>query len=337
MQKSEITSNGSKMPSALITGVSSCTGLHMAWHLKSLGFDPIFGCDVSEPRQKLPLTKFSKCDIGDEKDVVGAIESARAEVIFHLAGSSDENSPADLFRTNVIGAWHLLNACQQQSIRPTRILLVGSAAGYGSQSDGPDSLSEDLPSRPATFYGVSREAELELGRIAFEKWGLPVFLCRTFNLIGPGLSERYAPAAILRRVIDFKRTGESRFPLQNTKVIRDYIDVRDAVRAYVSIVTKGRPGVAYNVGSGKGISIKDMTERLLWMVKAPISGITDETATLSGRSNSSRSVANIDRITNETGWRPEHSLERSLLDMYREMSEFNTKVDERLLPDVISK
>jgi GDP-4-dehydro-6-deoxy-D-mannose reductase len=181
-----------------------------------------------------------------------------------------------------------------------------------------DSLSEDMPAHPVTFYGLSREAELTLGRIAFEKWGLPVFLCRTFNLVGPGLSDRYAPAAIWRRLMEFKGAGEARFPLQNAGATRDFVDVRDAVRAYVSIVKRGRPGITYNVGSGKGVSIEEIALQLFALAGVPVSAMTYGAPDHTGRSDSNRSIANIKRITNETGWQPEVTLEQSLSDMHRE-------------------
>ncbi len=308
------------MPSVLITGVSSFTGLHLARYLDFVGFKPIFGCDISEPRQKISFSEFLTCDIGEPANVASVFDSVTPDLVFHLAGSSDDQYPAELIRTNVAGAWNLLDRCRQQCVHPSGILLVGSAAGYGAQLAGVDSLGEDMPAHPSTFYGFSREAELTIGRIASEKWGMPVFLCRTFNLIGPGLSERYAPAAILRRLLDFKKTGQTCFSSRDGSVIRDFIDVRDAVRAYTSILTRGRAGVIYNVGSGHGVSIEEITLRLCRLAEVPVSAITQVTPDVTGRSNSNRSIANIRRLSDETGWHPEVLLEQSLSDMVREMT-----------------
>ena len=42
---------------------------------------------------------------------------------------------------------------------------------------------------------------------------------------------------------------------------------------------------------------------------------------VTGRSNSNRSIANIRRLSDDTGWHPEVLLEQSLSDMAREMTE----------------
>lgn len=303
------------MSQILITGVCSFTGFHLAQYLAASGIGPIIGSDLAAPRRTIPIGKFVACDVRQQADVARLFDAVQPDIVFHLSGSADENDPATLIKTNIEGTWNILHACHQLKVRPSAVLLIGSAAGYGSLPDGKDSFREDVSVQPRTFYGFSREAELTLGRVACEKWGLPVFLCRVFNLIGPGLSEHYAPGAILRRLIEAKRNGKTEFPLRNGNAIRDFVDVRDAVRAYDLIVRKGKPGKAYNIGSGQGTSIEQITKQLADIVGVNISISDDPAIGSSDRSKISRSIANIDQIASETGWRPKISLAQSLKDM----------------------
>jgi dTDP-4-amino-4,6-dideoxygalactose transaminase/nucleoside-diphosphate-sugar epimerase len=310
-----------KVAPVLITGAGSFTGTHLAKYLSSLSVGPIVGADLTEGVGGIPIVRFQRCDIRNGAEVRELLESVRPEVVYHLAASGDENDPEGLFRANIEGAWHVLNACRQlQEPRP-RVLLVGSAAGYGEQPVEVATLQEDMPTCPNTLYGFSREAELALGQLARRRWGLPVFLCRPFNLVGPGLSERYAPAAILRRLLALSRAETTLFPLRNRHAIRDFLDVRDAVRAYYLILKQGRPGVIYNIGCGRGVGLTEVTQQLARLVGRSIRITEGDGTQALDRSEAGRSIANHDRLTRDTGWRPEIPLEQSLADMVRELGD----------------
>jgi GDP-4-dehydro-6-deoxy-D-mannose reductase len=306
------------MTAVLITGACSFTGRHLTNYLSSLGDGPIVGSDKTTPDGKLPSARFEPCDARDGVEVRKLIQSVRPRAVYHLAGASDESDPATLIRMNIEGTWHLLDACRQLPQLP-QVLLIGSAAGYGVQPIEKDTFREDIPACPNTFYGLSRETELGLGRLALAKWGLPVFLCRPFNLIGPGLSERYAPAAILRRLLSPGSAGTNIFPLRNSNAIRDFVDVRDVVRAYSLILKQGRSGVIYNIGCGRGVTVAEVTKQLAGLTARSIRITEADGARTVERSQTDRSVANHDRLTNDTGWRPEISLEQSLADMVQQM------------------
>lgn len=304
------------MSTILITGAGSFTGAHLARLLKATGAGAVVGSDMPGQPARMPTAEFQPCDIRSGAEVSRLLDSVQPDTVYHLAGVSDENDPSALIRINLEGAWNLLEACRRLE-RPPRVLLVGSAAGYGAQPDAVDALREDMPACPTTLYGFSREAELALGQLAGRRWGLPVFLCRVFNLIGPGLSERYAPAAILRRLLACSDAAPTTFPLRNGHAIRDFVDVRDVVRAYTLILERGRPGMIYNIGTGQGVSLLELTTRLARIAGRPVSIIKAEGGNGTERSAADRSIANHDRLTRDTGWQPEIPLEQSLADMAR--------------------
>ena len=74
LRRSGTSSNRFEMPSVLITGVSSFTGLHLARYLDFVGFKPIFGCDISEPRQKISFSEFLDSDIGEPANVASVFD-----------------------------------------------------------------------------------------------------------------------------------------------------------------------------------------------------------------------------------------------------------------------
>jgi GDP-4-dehydro-6-deoxy-D-mannose reductase len=95
------------------------------------------------------------------------------------------------------------------------------------------------------------------------------------------------------------------------------VDVRDVVRAYSLILERGQPEVIYNIGTGQGVSLLELTTRLAQIAGRPVSIVKAEGGNGAKRSAADRSIANHDRLTRDTGWQPEIPLEQSLADMAR--------------------
>jgi GDP-4-dehydro-6-deoxy-D-mannose reductase len=99
----------------------------------------------------------------------------------------------------------------------------------------------------------------------------------------------------------------------NLEAIRDFTDVRDVARAYRLAAAKGRPGAAYNVGSGRGVSIREALDILLGLSPAEIE-VTVDPARLRA-ADVEVLVADASSFTADTGWQPEIPLERTLGDL----------------------
>jgi GDP-4-dehydro-6-deoxy-D-mannose reductase len=109
-----------------------------------------------------------------------------------------------------------------------------------------------------------------------------------------------------------------RLKLGNLRVRRDFTDVRDVVRAYVTLLAQGKPGRLYNVCSGSSVLLADIVEKFRAISVKQIEVDIDptrirpkEVSVIQGDST---------RITQETGWRPLISLDmtiRDLLDYWR--------------------
>jgi GDP-4-dehydro-6-deoxy-D-mannose reductase len=99
----------------------------------------------------------------------------------------------------------------------------------------------------------------------------------------------------------------------NIDVVRDFSDVRDIVRAYRMVLESEDCDTIYNIGSGRGIALKEILETL--------QDISAETITVETDPDLFRPVDNpvivCDHtlITKKLGWKPEHDL----LDTVREM------------------
>src|SRR5205807_10502 len=93
---------------------------------------------------------------------------------------------------------------------------------------------------------------------------------------------------------------------------RDLTDVRDVVRAYTLLMRKGRTGEAYNIGSGRTRSMREVLDGLLAQSSARVE--VRQKAELVRTSETAASHADAGKLREETGWAPAYSLEQTLVD-----------------------
>jgi GDP-4-dehydro-6-deoxy-D-mannose reductase len=118
---------------------------------------------------------------------------------------------------------------------------------------------------------------------------------------------------LARRIADAERAGGSKVSVGNLDVVRDLCDVRDVVRAYRLLVERGTPGEAYNVCSGRGVSVRDVATMMLSLSDAPLELAVDPE--LVRPVDVPRLVGSAARLRAATGWEPEIDLDTTLADL----------------------
>src|SRR4029078_5536609 len=90
-------------------------------------------------------------------------------------------------------------------------------------------------------------------------YGLHVVRARPFNHTGPGQRATFVSASTARRMARMER-GEQEAVLRvgNADPVRDFSDGRDIMAGYVALLERGRPGEAYNLCAGEGVSIAEV-------------------------------------------------------------------------------
>ncbi|MGC9436284.1 MAG: NAD-dependent epimerase/dehydratase family protein, partial [Methanomicrobiales archaeon] len=287
----------------LITGATGFTGRHLAEHCRHLlGNADLHGTYLSRAPGESRDIRYHHCDYRDVDETRDLIEEIIPDAVIHLAGLT-RGSLAELLSANAVGTDTLLSAIGE--VNPEcRVLVVSSSAVYGYA--GEDPITEDRQPAPLSAYGVSKVAQEAVAFLHHRKEGLAVCIARPFNLIGPGLSQRFVCGKIISQANEI-RSGESEtIDLIAVDSRRDFIDVRDAVRAYVDIVFHPRfeeecAGEIFNVGSGRGTPVSDligsaesacgMTLPLTLHPSPPPDPIPSQ-------------KADISRISSVTGWEP---------------------------------
>ena len=281
---------------ALVTGAAGFVGSWLVRDLSAHGFEVI-------------AADRSSGDVTDPHAMRQLLSKARPTHVFHLAGIRDGQLD-ELLRINVCGTVNVLEAVAEDA-PAARVLIVGSTAQYGETTREP--VDEDHPLQPRTDYGVAKAAQ-ELGAAALAvRRGLRLTRVRLFNLLGPGEPTSVVASAIAARIAGIE-AGTTRPPLRtgDLDTRRDFVDVRDAVRALRLAATRGDPGAVYNVCSGKATPIRTLVEELLAVagLDVPVDS-TPEPAVLNVRGH----AGSFERLRAATGWEPQRSLRDSLADV----------------------
>jgi len=264
------------------------------------------------------LEAWHASDLNDPESLARAVAAARPDFLLHLAGQSSAalsfERPAETFRVNAAGTWHLLEALNAQAPQ-ARALIVTSGEIYGPQPDG-ERAAEDAPLRPVSPYALSKAAADAFAAITAER-GQDVIRARSFAHAGPGQDSRFVIPSFARQIAAIEARGlKPVLRVGNLDVTRDFTDVRDVARAYVVLLERGRRGAAYNVCSGAGVRLADVVERLVQRSRAPIR-VEPDSARMRP-ADVPYLVGDPGSIRRDTGWSAEIPLDRTLDDVLAE-------------------
>ncbi|MDG2426916.1 MAG: GDP-mannose 4,6-dehydratase [Acidimicrobiales bacterium] len=289
---------------ALVTGAAGFVGQHLVDHLTAEG-DEVVSTDRSSGGP----------DILDPEGLTDLLELHCPEVIFHLAGQADVAhswaEPVKTLRINAEGTHHLLSAAR--STGASRVVTVTSADVYGVVLEDELPVNESAPFRPASPYAASKAMADLIAEQAHLGYGQDVVRARSFNHFGPGQGEAGVCSALALRIARCEAKKESTISVGNLDARRDFTDVRDVVRAYRLLATKGRSGAAYNVCTGQAIAIRSILQALLSLADRPITPVDDPS--LFRPVDLPELLGDASAIHRDTGWEPSLVLESTLAEV----------------------
>lgn len=252
----------------LITGASGFVGGHLARHLSHQGHE-VLGISRSAlaPNTSAAFAATFCADVRDVDTLRRVISDVRPEAIVHLAAQSSVGASFadvdDTYAVNLLGSVHLF-AAVHQAVPRTRILWVGSSDEYGAVDAKDIPVSESVPLRPISPYGVSKAAADLAAYQWTRRYGMDIVRVRPFNSTGPGQAPRFICADFARQIVAAERRDEPAVVQAGAlDVVRDFLDVRDMVAALAEVLAKGASGDVYNVCSGVGRTPRQVAESLL--------------------------------------------------------------------------
>ena len=239
----------------LITGAGGLIGGYLVEFLLAEGQE-VLATDVQSSVNLPDDASYKMLDIKDELQLDAVLQAERPDYIFHLAAQSlppvSWEKPGLTFDVNVCGTVALFDAVRKLDYKPTILLACSSGEYAVSKEDVP--IAESGLMGPSTPYAISKLVVDHLARIYAERYEMHIMAVRPFFLVGP--RKKGDVCSDFARGIAAIEKGEKNVLLTgNLDVVRDFLDVRDGVRAFWAIAQKGKPGEAYNICSGTGVSL----------------------------------------------------------------------------------
>jgi len=300
------------MPAWMVTGGSGFLGRHLLDRLAAVAGDDAEVVAIGRrPPEHPPIGRFVRVDLEDLGQATRAVAEIAPAVVLHLAGRTPPATSDQLYRSNTMATVHLLDALRAAG-RPTRVVLVGSAAELGPVPVEHLPVAEDYPCRPAEAYGLSKLLATAAGLAA--RPPLEVVVARVFNPIGPGLPRSQALGRFAAELAD--GSGPLRLRVGDLEARRDFVDARDVAVALIALAARGRAGRVYHVGTGRSRRVGDGLARLIALSGREVT-VEADPAIANGRGPAD-SRADVRRIGSEAGWTAEIPWETSLADLWAE-------------------
>jgi len=307
----------------LITGITGFVGSHLGEYILNLneGHDVYGICRWRSPKDnlekiynKITLLDADLCDLSA---LIRRFKDIKPDIIFHLAAQSyvltSFNSPIQTLWSNVIGTTNLLEAVRILEIDPV-IHICSSSEVYGQVSESDVPIKETCPFRPASPYAVSKVGEDMIGLQYWLSYKIKTIRTRMFTHTGPRRGDVFAFSAFAKQIAASELgLKEPVVRVGNLKSVRTICDVRDAVKAYWIMVHKCKPGEVYNIGGNQTLTIGEGLEKLLSFSKIKL-GIK-VVPELLRPSDVTLQIPSTEKFSKETGWKPEISLEKTLIDI----------------------
>ncbi len=307
----------------LITGGLGFIGSSLAHKLIELGADVTLmdsrieglGANDFNIREIRDFLRLSNSDIRDQQAV--NVEVERAEVVFDLAAQVDykrsNKEPGYDASINITGHQNIINACKEKNPK-CRIVFPGSRTQYGRVKDSDLPVKEEHPLETQTapsIYTVHKTTmEMTLGRLRKDH-NITTVVLRLTNPFGPRAQIKNPSYCVLNYFIGQALQGNPLTVFGDGSQLRDYIFIDDVVEAFAIAGIHPQPtsGV-YNVGSGRGVSFKNMAEQIAELTGAEVKTI--EYPKEHKGFETGHFYADITRAKRELGWEPKTTLEEGV-------------------------
>ena len=273
------------------------------------------------PRPLPDAVRVVPCDLGDPAAVRDVVALARPDRVFHLAGfaSAAGGDRERIFDVNVRATVGLLEALAEAG-GECRVLLASSGYVYGATERGRPAREDDAP-RPVGVYAESKAA-MEAAVRPLAGAALRLTVTRSFNHTGPGQGPDFVVPAFARQIAGIERgEAEPVVRVGNLEARRDFLHVRDVVRAYRLLLDGGVAAADWrvvNVASGVPVAIRAVLDELTAQARVKVSVETDPARVRP--SDMPECAGDPSRLAALTGWRAETSLAETLaetLDWWR--------------------
>ena len=300
----------------LITGGAGYIGAHVVSAFTDAGLEPVVVDNLSSGRTGF-VPDGVRLEVGDVRDVDllrRVMREHRVDAVVHLAAfkyaGASVARPLHTYEQNVVGTMGLLAAMQQEGVES--LVFSSSSAVYGTPDV--DVVTEDTPVGPESPYGESKLVGEWLLRDQARVTGLRHTSLRYFNVVGSTVVPDTSPHNLFPLVMDALDRGEAPrifggdYPTPDGTCVRDYVHVADVAAAHVTAAVSLTEGTdldpVYNLGSGTGVSVRQIMDAFAQVTGTDFTPVTVERRP----GDPARIVASGESARRDLGWTMRHNL-----------------------------
>lgn len=257
-------------------------------------------------------------DVTSANEVAEVVKRVLPDILINLSSfSSVSESWATPVACHQINYFGVLNLCLAiiEHVPDAKLIHISSLEVYGGNEDPSASYSESSPLNPRSPYAVSKAGSEFLVQQYAASHHLHYTILRPSNHTGPRRRPLYVLSSFAKQLAEIKRgLRQPVLSVGNLNVHRDFVDVRDIVRAYGLVLTSdGADQQIFNVCSGRSYAISWLLD---YMISA--AGANVEIRVDPSRFRAADAIyisGSNSKIKNVIGWRPEIPIETTLQEL----------------------
>jgi len=239
----------------LITGITGHIGSFLADYLSAQ--HKIFG--IAREANKPNHFVFDLLP-GKQEELDTILENNQIELVIHCAANKKPTTMDDLYLNSLALNKFLVSPVGKK----IRYIVIGSAAEYGLGNPETNLITEETLPVPDSLYGVSKFFQTTLANY-YHNLDYKITVLRLFNIISPSAE----PGTFVGNVFTEIEKGEAgKITINNSKVERDFIDIRDFADLVKQVVETPPKSFLYNVGTGNNVSYGDFINETLKLLQA---------------------------------------------------------------------
>jgi len=300
----------------LVTGAGGFIGSHLVEELVNRGASVRAMVHYNSRNdwgniELLPKEIQNKIEIvsGDIRDPFFTRKAVRGcDIVFHLAAliaiPYSYIAPKDFVDTNVVGTLNILQASLDEKVK--KVVHTSTSEVYGTALYTP--IDEGHPLQGQSPYSASKIAADKIAESYYRSFDLPLVIIRPFNTFGPRQSARAVIPTIITQALSSEEVQ-----LGLLTPVRDFTYVKDTVEGFIKAAESEKSvGEVINIGSGKGISIKELVEIIIKLIDKKVKITMDPRRLRPEKSEVMVLVCENRKARNLLKWSPRFSLENGL-------------------------
>ena len=259
-----------KKKKILVTGADGFIGSHLVekllkkgFHVKATSYYNAFNSyGWMDTFKKNPSLEKVQIDLINSDSTDSLVKGC--DYIFNLAAligiPYSYKSPEAYVKNNIITTLNLLNSSKKYKIK--KFIHTSTSEVYGTAKYTP--IDEHHPLQAQSPYSASKMAADHMVVAHYNSFNLPATVIRPFNTFGPRQSLRAVIPTIIAQAVDSKR---DKILLGSLKPKRDLTFVDDTVDGFIKTLNLKKYGNVINLGSGYSVSILELANLILKILK----------------------------------------------------------------------